>query len=242
MGIWRLRGEFFQDIDEDGQRGRQQGAQETHGFRADASRNVDAIELTDSGGSGLGKGTQERLQNESNVDRGAFMQSVVSGVLRATALSIAFATSAIAEDTVIGCTRLDAKALDQNIAACTALIQSKQSGRSDPTVMLRRGMAYHLQGQYRRAIADYDVALKIARGEIEADILYYRGVAKLRRGDTSGGKSDVSAAKLMRPNIGVGVNMMALSDPAFALLVAPADVRMTPRPSRLWLLAPSETK
>ena len=129
----------------------------------------------------------------------------------------------------------------RNIAACTTLLQSKELARSDPSVMLHRGMAYHLTRQYRRAIADYDAALRRAHGGMQADILYYRGVAKSRTGDAIGGDGDISAAKLIRPNIGIGMNMVALSHPAFAPLVAPTDVRLAPRPSRLWL-APAETE
>jgi hypothetical protein len=173
---------------------------------------------------------------------GASMKGLAFGALLATSILMACIVSAIAEDSETACTRLDPVALDQNIAACTALIQSNPPAQSGPSAMLYRGMAYHLQRQYTRAIEDYDAALKMARGEVEADILYYRGAAKLRSGDTTGGNSDVSAAKVIRPNIGIGVNMMARSHPAFERLVAPADIRLTPRPTRLWRLAPQETK
>ncbi len=55
-----------------------------------------------------------------------------------------------------------------------------------------RGFAYFKMGKYDLAISDYSVAWNLSpRG----DILYGRGLAKLKKGDTTGGNADIEAAK-----------------------------------------------
>ena len=62
-----------------------------------------------------------------------------------------------------------------------------------------RGFTFLKMGRLDRAIADYDVALKL--DPKLAGSLYGRGIAKLRRGEAAGGNSDVAAAKAIRPDI-----------------------------------------
>jgi Flp pilus assembly protein TadD len=50
-----------------------------------------------------------------------------------------------------------------------------------------------------KAIADYDAALRL--DPKHASALHGRGIAKLRSGDTDGGKKDVDAAKAIQPTI-----------------------------------------
>ena len=49
------------------------------------------------------------------------------------------------------------------------------------------------------SIADYDGALKIDPNY--ANSLYGRGIAKLKKGDNSGGNSDIESAKAIQPDI-----------------------------------------
>ena len=53
-------------------------------------------------------------------------------------------------------------------------------------------------GQYDRAIADCDAALK---KKPHAESLYLRGIAKLRKGDTPGGDADIAAADALDPKL-----------------------------------------
>jgi hypothetical protein len=50
------------------------------------------------------------------------------------------------------------------------------------------------------AIADYDSALKLQPQT--ASSLYGRGVAKRKKGDSSGGNADIAAARAIQANIG----------------------------------------
>lgn len=62
-----------------------------------------------------------------------------------------------------------------------------------------RGFAYLKMGQYDRAIADYDAGLRLNPSN-QADYLYGRGLAKLKKGDASGA-ADVAAAKAQHEKI-----------------------------------------
>ena len=66
-------------------------------------------------------------------------------------------------------------------------------------VLDSRGLVYLKLGDYDRAIADYDGALKIDPNY--ANSLYGRGIAKLKKGDNSGGNSDIESAKAIQPDI-----------------------------------------
>ena len=62
-----------------------------------------------------------------------------------------------------------------------------------------RGLVYLKLGQYDLAIEDYSSALRLQPRLSSA--LYGRGVAKLRKGDRSGGESDVAAAMALKATI-----------------------------------------
>jgi tetratricopeptide (TPR) repeat protein len=64
-----------------------------------------------------------------------------------------------------------------------------------------RGLTYLKLGQYDLAIEDYSSALRL--DPRLADALYGRGIAKLKKGDTTGGKSDIAAAKALKATITV---------------------------------------
>jgi tetratricopeptide (TPR) repeat protein len=63
------------------------------------------------------------------------------------------------------------------------------------------GDAYFHLGALGDAIVDYDAALKRYPDYWEA--LYGRGVVKLRKGDTAGGKADIEAAVKLHPGAAV---------------------------------------
>jgi hypothetical protein len=62
---------------------------------------------------------------------------------------------------------------------------------------IRAGNAFTRDGEYDRAIQEFDIALKMAPGS--AEILYLRGTAKLKHGDTVGGQADMAAAVAIDP-------------------------------------------
>jgi hypothetical protein len=62
---------------------------------------------------------------------------------------------------------------------------------------LRMGNQFADDGQYERAIREYDEALQMQPNFAEA--LFRRGIAKLKLGDTTGGEADIAAAASVDP-------------------------------------------
>ena len=60
--------------------------------------------------------------------------------------------------------------------------------------------AYFRKRDYDSAIDDYSEAIKL--NPQLASALYWRGIAKQRKGDKSGGATDIAAAKIIDPNVG----------------------------------------
>lgn len=66
-------------------------------------------------------------------------------------------------------------------------------------VYFDRARSYLMTGQYRNAISDFDDA---TRGRTKpADVLYGRGIAKIKNGNTDAGEADIAAATKMEPGI-----------------------------------------
>jgi tetratricopeptide (TPR) repeat protein len=83
-----------------------------------------------------------------------------------------------------------------------AVADCDESLRLAPNVantLENRGFAYLKMGQDDRAIADYDAGLRLNPGN-QADYLYGRGLAKLKKGDPSGA-DDVAQAKALHAKI-----------------------------------------
>jgi tetratricopeptide (TPR) repeat protein/predicted aspartyl protease len=75
--------------------------------------------------------------------------------------------------------------------------------KHDPASFRRyadRGMLWLRQGDYRRALADFDTDLKMQPKSAPA--LYGRGVAKARLGKAAEGEADIAAAEALAPHIG----------------------------------------
>jgi tetratricopeptide (TPR) repeat protein len=60
-------------------------------------------------------------------------------------------------------------------------------------------LTYLKMGQWDSAIDDYDEALQF--NPKLASSLYGRGLAKLKKGDTTGGNADIAAARAIDANI-----------------------------------------
>jgi tetratricopeptide (TPR) repeat protein len=83
-----------------------------------------------------------------------------------------------------------------------ALGDCDQALRLEPieaSYMDTRGFVYLQLGRFDEAIADYNVALKIDTKL--AGSLYGRGLAKLKKGDTTGGNADIATAKAIKPDV-----------------------------------------
>ena len=73
--------------------------------------------------------------------------------------------------------------------------------RKIPQILAYRGFAYLKLGQLDKALADYDAAFALTKSADHADWLYVRGVAKLKKGDATGGNADIASAKAMKSDI-----------------------------------------
>ena len=69
----------------------------------------------------------------------------------------------------------------------------------DLAALDRRALTYLRLGYYDKAIADYDLVLKFTSAN--AASLYGRGVAKKKKGDEANGEADITAARLIRPDV-----------------------------------------
>lgn len=95
--------------------------------------------------------------------------------------------------------------LDQNLAVAmndcnTALRRTDKSDTGYPHVLADRGLLRLRQGDYAKAIADFDDALALMPKN--AGVMYARGVAESRLQKTSQSKTDLEAALQIAPKIG----------------------------------------
>ncbi|MBN2206262.1 MAG: tetratricopeptide repeat protein [Candidatus Aminicenantes bacterium] len=82
------------------------------------------------------------------------------------------------------------------IAAVAAAVQDL------PAEPFARGKALLLQGKFAEAKASFEQAL--AQDTKSLDILYYRGVSRLRLDDTAGAQADFSATLAQKPDYALG--------------------------------------
>jgi hypothetical protein len=82
------------------------------------------------------------------------------------------------------------RALGTAAVAAISLVVFAATSQMRPN--LDMGRQFAADGQYERAIKEYDEALRLLPNFAEA--LYLRGLAKLKLGDTVGGEADIAAA------------------------------------------------
>lgn len=85
--------------------------------------------------------------------------------------------------------------LDQALEDCNAALETERQA----SWLDSRGLVWLKRGDLKRAIEDYDAALKLQPKL--AISLYARGVAKTRAGDAGAGKADMVAAVALEPGV-----------------------------------------
>jgi tetratricopeptide (TPR) repeat protein len=93
---------------------------------------------------------------------------------------------------------------DDSIAACTLEIGlGRLQGPDLAEVYTQRARLYHRRGDYNHAITDYDEAIRL--NPISDSAYRGRGLAKIHKGDSTGGNADVAeAARLEESGIAAG--------------------------------------
>jgi predicted aspartyl protease/Flp pilus assembly protein TadD len=91
--------------------------------------------------------------------------------------------------------------LDGGLSDCnTAIRLADKKNPANAQLYSNRGMILLRQGDYRRALADFDANLKIEPKSARA--LYGRGVAKARMNKRAEGDDDIAAAQTLAPRVG----------------------------------------
>jgi tetratricopeptide (TPR) repeat protein len=70
-----------------------------------------------------------------------------------------------------------------------------------PQILAYRGFVFLKLGQFDKALVDFDAAFALTKIPDHADWLYGRGVAKLKKGDTTGGNADIEKARTIKADI-----------------------------------------
>jgi tetratricopeptide (TPR) repeat protein len=85
---------------------------------------------------------------------------------------------------------------DRRVQACTRTIER---GQNLVAGYHNRGIAYHYKGEYDRAIADYEQALRLEPGR--ADIYHDRGLAYHKKGEYDPAITNYGQAILLKPDL-----------------------------------------
>jgi tetratricopeptide (TPR) repeat protein len=85
---------------------------------------------------------------------------------------------------------------DKALADCNTSLRLRPG---DAPTLDSRAFTYLKMRQWGKAVADYDAVLRI--NPLQASSLFGRGVARLRQGNTTGGNSDLAAAKAIQSDI-----------------------------------------
>ena len=105
---------------------------------------------------------------------------------------------------------LQGQDLDKGLSDCDSAL--RLSSRSDPaaaSILRVRGLVRLRLGDYGKSIADFDDSLKLAPKNAQA--LYGRGVAELRKHKTPEGQADLAEASKLRPNIAAEFSRRGIS-------------------------------
>jgi tetratricopeptide (TPR) repeat protein len=87
--------------------------------------------------------------------------------------------------------------LDEALTDCNTALRIRPNTAS---YLDSRGLVYLRRNNYDKAIADYDAALRLGTKK-SAWSLYGRGLARLRKGETAAGQTDIAAASALNTKI-----------------------------------------
>jgi tetratricopeptide (TPR) repeat protein len=97
------------------------------------------------------------------------------------------------------CTGRPDVAWDEQITGCTNAIKSRKLGGKDLAVAFAiRGSAYRAGGELKRAVEDYDQAVKL--NPHDADVFFRRGIAHGMSGDADRAIDDFDQAIKLEPD------------------------------------------
>jgi tetratricopeptide (TPR) repeat protein len=105
---------------------------------------------------------------------------------------------------------LQGQDLDKGLSDCNSAL--RLSSKSDPaaaSILRVRGLVRLRLGDYDKSIADFDDSLKLAPKNAQA--LYGRGVAELRKHKTPEGQADLAEASKLRPDIAAEFSRRGIS-------------------------------
>jgi tetratricopeptide (TPR) repeat protein/predicted aspartyl protease len=105
---------------------------------------------------------------------------------------------------------LQGQDLDKGLSDCNSAL--RLSSKSDPaaaSILRVRGLVRLRLGDYDKSIADFDDSLKLAPKNAQA--LYGRGVAELRKHKTPEGQADLAEASKLLPNIAAEFSRRGIS-------------------------------
>jgi tetratricopeptide (TPR) repeat protein len=114
--------------------------------------------------------------------------------------------------------------LQQALSDCDESLRLKPKNAN---AMSSRGFVYFRLNRLDDAIANYDASLKINSGNAEP--LYGRGIAKLLKGDTAAGNSDIAAAKAAQTNIAEEFAKYGIKHESLVVATAPSAPASPPR-------------
>ena len=99
-----------------------------------------------------------------------------------------------------GCIATGPGSADVVIQGCSSIIEAGTEPRDHvATAYSRRAAAYHRKEENRKALADFEAALRIEPNFPYA--LYGRGVVRQAQGDAAGGRADIAAARRMQQDV-----------------------------------------
>ena len=105
---------------------------------------------------------------------------------------------------------LQGQDLDKGLSDCnSALRLTSKSEPAAASILRVRGLVRLRLGDYDKSIADFDDSLKLAPKNAQA--LYGRGVAELRKHKTPEGQADLAEASKLRPNIAAEFSRRGIS-------------------------------
>ena len=147
-------------------------------------------------------------------------------------LSIALGVGLISFSSAFAASQADRNACDkastdpEGIRACTNIIDSHDEGYNRAIAYMNRGVAYHLKGDYDRAIIDFDQAISL--DPKYASSYNGRGYAYTRKGEYDRAIADLDQAIRLNPQYAMAYITAASPMKRKASMTAPSPISIRP--------------